>query len=98
MVGFCVAEVKLFGPLHEYVAPETVLAVSDNVFPEQTGVLLPAVGAEGVVFTTTEVVEIALVQPLFDAVREYVPAFAVVIFAIVGFCDDELKPLGPFHE
>ena len=48
MVGFCEAEEKLLGPVHAYVAPAMVLAVKDNVTPAQTGVLLDAVGADGV--------------------------------------------------
>ena len=48
ILGFCVAVAKLFGPVHAYVAPVTVLAVRVTVVPEQTGVLLLAVGAAGV--------------------------------------------------
>ena len=47
MVGFCDAEVKLLGPVQEYVLP-VELAVKLKVFPEQTGVLLPADGVDGV--------------------------------------------------
>ena len=42
MVGFCDVELKLFGPLQEYVAPATVVAVKLIVLPWQTGPLLPA--------------------------------------------------------
>src|SRR5436190_20958891 len=31
-------------------------------------------------------------------VTEYVPASAVVAFARVGFCADDVKPPGPVHE
>ena len=37
-------------------------------------------------------------QPLTVTVTEYVPASAVVAFARVGFCADEVKPFGPVHE
>ena len=47
MVGFCEAEVKLFGPVQAYVVPVEE-AVKLNVLPEQTGELLPAVGAKGI--------------------------------------------------
>jgi hypothetical protein len=56
IVGFCEDEVNPLGPVHAYVAPETVLAVKLSVVPEQTVPLLPAVGADGGGFTTTEVV------------------------------------------
>jgi len=53
IVGFCNAELKLFGPVHEYVAPDTLLAVKLNVDPSQTAPPLPAVGAVGIAFTVT---------------------------------------------
>ena len=55
------------------------------MFPEQTGVLLPAVGAAGIGFTVTAVVPAEPVQPVTVAVTEYVPEAAVVAAAIVGF-------------
>ena len=48
--------------------------------------------------TTTFVVPAAEVQPLTVIVTEYVPASAVVTFARVGFCSEEMKPFGPVHE
>ena len=48
IIGFCNAEEKPFGPVQEYVAPATVLAVKLNVFPEHTTELLPGVRADGV--------------------------------------------------
>lgn len=68
IVGFCEAEEKLFGPVQEYVAPETVLAVKLSVFPEQTVLLLPTMGTEGGGFTVTVVV---------PAVPEHPPTVAV---------------------
>src|ERR1035437_353025 len=55
IVGFCVADVKLFGPVHEYVAPTIAPADKFNVFPEHTGLLLLAVGAPGIGFTVAVV-------------------------------------------
>jgi hypothetical protein len=97
MVGFCEVEVKLLGPVHEYVAPDNVLAVKLKVLPEQTGVLLPPVGADGIEFTVTEVVPTGPTQPATVAVTEYVPDATVVADPIVGFCEVEVKLLGPVH-
>ena len=46
--AYCVAEVKPLGPVHAYVAPDIVLADKVKALPEQTGVLLLAVGVAGV--------------------------------------------------
>jgi hypothetical protein len=96
-VGFCSADVKPFGPVHEYVAPETTGVESEIVWPAQYGPVFDAVGVAGVVLTTTEVVPAAEVQLLTVTVTEYVPASAVVALARVGFCSDEVKPFGPVH-
>src|SRR6266567_3934136 len=53
------------------------------------------VGVEGIGLTVTPVVPAAEVQPLTVTVTEYVPASAVVAFARVGFCCEEVKPFGP---
>ena len=97
IVGFCTADAKLFGPFHEYVVP-VELAAKLNVVPEQTGLLLVAVGAEGVMLMVTETVPADPVHPFLVAVTEYVPDSAVVALAIVGFCKVEVKLFGPFHE
>src|SRR5213083_2526894 len=90
--GFCCEDVKPFGPVHEYVAPLTVGVESEIIAPSQYGPLLPAVGVAGAGLMTTLVVPAAEVQPLTVTVTEYVPAFAVVALARVGFCCDEVKP------
>ena len=64
MDGFCEEDEKLFGPTQLYVAPTIVLAVKFNVEPAQIGLLLPAVGAAGLGFTTTVTVAGAEAQPL----------------------------------
>ena len=56
-----------------------------------------AVGVAGAAFTTTFVVPAAEVQPPTVMVTKYVPASAVVAFARVGFCSDDVKPFGPVH-
>jgi len=90
--------VKLFGPVHEYVAPAIVLAVRFIVPPSHTGLLLPAVGAAGIEFTTTTVVPAGPVHPFTVAVTLYVPAIAVDALGIEGYCKDEAKFPGPVHE
>ena len=57
-----------------------------------------AKGVAGTVLTTTFVVPAAEVQPLTVTVTEYVPPNAVEVIARVGFCREEVKPLGPVHE
>ncbi len=66
--------------------------------PEQTGLLLPVVGAAGGGLTATTVVPAALVQPKALAVTEYVPASLKVETAIEGLCEVEVKLFGPVHE
>src|SRR6266568_7480729 len=96
-VGFCSEDVKLFGPVHAYVALATVGVKSWIVAPSQYGPPLVAVGVAGVALTTTFVVPAAEEQLLTVIVTEYVPASAVVAFARVGFCSAEVKPFGPVH-
>ena len=45
--------------------------------------------------TVAAVEPAAAVQPLEVTVKLYVPDAAVVAFVIDGFCNVELKPLGP---
>jgi hypothetical protein len=63
--------------------------------PEQTGVLLDAVGVAGVAFTTTAVVPNAEVHPFTVTVTLYVPAIATVALVRVGFWVDAENELGP---
>src|ERR1043165_6990451 len=63
-VGFCSAEGNPFGPVHAYVAPDTVGVDSEFVEPAQYGPPFEAVGVAGVAFTTTLVLPAADVQPL----------------------------------
>lgn len=98
MDGFCTDETNEFGPVQEYVAPTTAGVERLIVFPEQTGVLLEAVGVAGVVLTTTTVVPCADVQPFVVTVILYVPAIATVAFVRVGFCAEETNAEGPVQE
>ena len=70
MVGSSAVDVKLLGPLQLYIALTTVLAVKLKVCPEQTGVLLPAIGAEGGGLIVTETVPEGPVQPFSVVVTE----------------------------
>ena len=97
-VGFCSADVKPFGPVQEYVAPETVGVDSAIVAPSQYGPPFEAVGVAGVALTVTLVEPAAEVQPLTVIVTKYVPASAVVALERVGFCSADVKPFGPVHE
>jgi len=63
-VGFCSADVKPLGPVHEYVAPATVGVDREMVAPSQYGPPLEAVGVAGGALTTTEVEPAADVHPL----------------------------------
>jgi hypothetical protein len=72
-----------------------LLAVRFNAEPVQTGLLLPAVGAEGGELTTTTVVPAALRQPETVAVTEYVPASAKTEVAMEGFWFADEKLFGP---
>ena len=85
IVGFWEVEEKLFGPLHEYVAPVIVLAVKLNVCPEQTVLLLPADGIPGGGFTVTVTVPAVLTQPFAVAVTEYIPLAETEAVEITGF-------------
>jgi hypothetical protein len=98
IVGFCEDEAKPFGPVHEYVAPETAAVDRDTVPPAQYGPVFEAVGVAGAALTTTFVVPADEVHPATVIVTEYVPLAAVVAEGIVGFCEDEAKPFGPVHE
>ena len=79
------------------VAPETVDALKLIAFPEQTGLLLLAVGAAGTAFTTTVVVLAGELQPFTVTKREYTPAKPTTAPGLVGSSREEEKLLGPLH-
>ena len=97
MDGSSNADVNPLGPVHEYVAPATVLAVKFNVDPAHTGPLFAAVGVAGMAFTVTAVVAAELVHPETVTVAEYVPALTLCALVKVGSSNDEVNPLGPVH-
>src|ERR1043165_7795781 len=70
MNGFCNVDVKEFGPVQLYVAPAMDDADKKSISPVHTGVLEPAVGLTGAVFTDTATVPAALVQPATVTVIE----------------------------
>jgi hypothetical protein len=76
-----------------------VLDVRFNALPAQTGPLLAGIGAEGTGLTTTVVVPAVLVHPATVAVTEYVPAIAIVAFAVTdGSSTEAVNAFGPVHE
>jgi hypothetical protein len=77
------------------VAPEIVDAKRFRVAPAHIVPLFEAVGAARFGLTTALTVPAALVQLPTVALTEYVPVAAVVALVIEGFCEDDVKPLGP---
>ena len=71
------------------------MAVKLIVEPAHNGVFPPAVGAAGIELTVTLVVPGGPVHPLKLMVAEYVPLADVPAVGIVGFCEVDVKPLGP---
>jgi len=69
-VGFWSADVKPFGPVHEYVAPLTKGVESEIIAPAQYGPPFEADGVAGVALTTTDVEPAAEVQPFTVTVTE----------------------------
>ncbi len=84
LTGFCKLELNDAGPLQLYVAPLIVLAVNFMVSPLHTGLLLLAVGADGLLGslnTTFDGLPVEL-QPVLLTVTTkfpYVPAFKPLI-------------------
>ena len=70
MEGFCREELKLFGPVHEYVAAATAAVDKFNAAPAQIGPLLVGAGVAGIALTVAVVVPAALVHPFTVAVTE----------------------------
>ena len=96
--GFWREEVKAFRPVQEYVAPATVGVVRASVPPAQIGPLFAAVGVAGIALTVAVVVPARDVQPATVTVTEYVPVASVVAAGMDGFCNVEVKALGPVQE
>jgi hypothetical protein len=91
--GLGLVDINEYGPAHVNVAPATVVAVSNRLSPAQTGELLVIVSVGiGVSTTVTKAVD---VQAPNVAVTVYMPALAIVIWYIIGFCSVEVKPPGP---
>ena len=94
--GFCTFDVNPLGPFqaNEVASAET----NDNtiVWSAQYPPVLDAVTV-GEAFTTTTVVASAVQEFALETTSVYVPAFASVAFAMVGFCKVDENPLGPLH-
>jgi hypothetical protein len=76
------------------VEPAVVVAVRSSALPEQTGELLPRVGAGGVWLITTNVVFDERHIPNI-AVTVYTPEDAVVTGVMFGFCKVDENAGGP---
>ena len=63
ILGFCKFEVNAFGPVQEYVTPETAAVVKLIVDPLQTGLLVETAGVETEFTTTVVVAETKHVAP-----------------------------------
>lgn len=74
------------GPVHAYVAPESVGVDNAMVDPVHTGDVAVAVGIAGVALIITVVVPAAEVQPLVVTVKLYVPPIAAVAEPMLGLC------------
>jgi hypothetical protein len=70
IVGFCIVEVKLFGPLQLYVDEPIVLAVKLILLPEHKVVFADAIGEAGVGLTNTDTVPFGPAQPATVAFTE----------------------------
>jgi hypothetical protein len=70
IVGFCIVEVKLFGPLQLYVDAPIVLAVKLILLPEHKVVFADAIGEAGVGLIITDTVPIGPAQPATVAFTE----------------------------
>jgi hypothetical protein len=75
IVGFCCVDVKLFGPLHAYVAPVTIGVLSEMVDPTQYGPPFDAVGVAGFAVMLRVTVAVLLVPalPVAVSVKESPP-------------------------
>jgi hypothetical protein len=98
MLGFCVVEVKLFGPVQLYVAAVIVFVVRVKVVPEQTGLLDPGTGVVGGGLMVTVVVLFGPVHPATVTLTEYVPASLEITLFTVAVWVDAVNPFGPVHE
>jgi hypothetical protein len=70
-------------------------AVRFSVRPTHAGVFAPNAGAEGTARTVTLKVPGRLVHPPLLAVTEYMPVARLEAPVMAGFCEDDVKPLGP---
>jgi hypothetical protein len=98
ITGFCKFDTKPLGPAQLYVAPLTFKAKSCNGCPAHTGLLVVAVGASGVWFTTTSVKALVVTEhPGEVTATVYRPLLIKAALLITGFCWLDVNPAGPVH-
>ena len=73
----------------------TVVVARFKLDPEQIGLLLLGVGMAGLLLMVTFTVPAPLLHPFTVVVRLYAPDIDVVALVKLGFCEVEVKPLGP---
>ena len=75
--------------------PPEAEIIDEPLFPLKHETFVRVVVEVGKGLIENVVVEAGEGQPVTVAETEYVPAFAVVTLAMVGFCKDEVKLFGP---
>jgi hypothetical protein len=91
-------KVAVPGPVVLVHMPVPTLGTALNVWLRSHSLPPEPALAFGETVTTTDVVAILWQPKLLVTLRVYVPAIAIVALAdTVGFCRDEVKPLGPVH-
>ena len=93
-VGETVMFAFVFPVFHKYVPPP--VAVSNALSPRQIAEGLTLVAILG--FTVTMAAAVAEHPDELVTVTEYIPDAAVVTLAMEGFCEEEVKPLGPVQK
>src|SRR5204862_3140640 len=93
-LGFCNPELKLFGPLHAYVAPATAGVLSVSVAPAQIGPLLLATGVAGTALTVAVVLTAHDRHPATDTAPLHIPLSTQAALAMLGFCNAEMTLFG----
>jgi hypothetical protein len=87
-------DVNPLGPRHAYAPVAVVCKVI--VAPSQYAPVFDA-STRGLAFTMTTVLAFAVQPAALVATTVYEAPFVATAFSIVGFCNADVNPLGPFH-